>query len=262
MTLNLDKSGQKPIRHVLSDLHLEFAPLELKSSGDILVLAGDILVADYLRRGEASPYTKKIVPNYNAFLEQARSNYNHVIMIAGNHEHYHGDLSNTADIIRACYPWLHYLDDEYVDLVGTRYFGGTMWTNFNCGSPMAMMYAENGLNDFRLIKNMYKRARPSVILGKHRDFMRALDNAYKPGMVVISHHAPSFQSVAEKYVGDPLNDAYASDYHDYIASKSISVWLHGHVHHSNDYVINNTRIISNPRGYHDENPNFRQGLLF
>jgi hypothetical protein len=29
----------------------------------------------------------------------------------------------------------------------------------------------------------------------------------------------------------------------------IKLWTHGHTHHSFDYVIGETRIVANPRGY-------------
>ena len=30
---------------------------------------------------------------------------------------------------------------------------------------------------------------------------------------------------------------------------NIKLWCHGHIHQSKDYMIGNTRIICNPRGY-------------
>ena len=28
-----------------------------------------------------------------------------------------------------------------------------------------------------------------------------------------------------------------------------ALWLHGHVHNSNDYMVGGTRVVSNPKGH-------------
>lgn len=243
----------------MSDMHLEFSPFGLESDGNVLILAGDILVADYMTRGADSPYTRKVVPTYNKFMEQARANYDHVLMVMGNHEHYHGDISKSAGIIRTAYPWLTLLDNQYVDIEGTRFFGGTMWTDFDKGNPLAMMFAADGMNDFRLIKNKHKRFRPADALEHWKFFVKELSKAYVPDMVVVSHHAPSFSSVNLRYAGSPLNAAYASDMTDFLLEHKLT-WVHGHMHHTNKYHIGNSLVVSNPRGYHGENEEFNQWL--
>ncbi len=40
------------------------------------------------------------------------------------------------------------------------------------------------------------------------------------------------------------------------------MWVHGHIHHSQDYRIGSTRILSNPRAYIDDpNPSFDPRLV-
>ena len=43
---------------------------------------------------------------------------------------------------------------------------------------------------------------------------------------------------------------------------NILYWAHGHVHESSDYMIEQCRVVANPRGYnHSElNPNFQLGM--
>lgn len=69
--------------------------------------------------------------------------------------------------------------------------------------------------------------------------------------VVVGHHAPSKQSIHKKYQHDNLtNGAYASDLDDFIVNHpQIKVWVHGHTHEHFDYIIGNTRVVCNPRGY-------------
>ena len=62
--------------------------------------------------------------------------------------------------------------------------------------------------------------------------------------------------------GDLLSSAYVSD-HDQLVSKSgASLWIHGHVHASSDYVLGDTRVVCNPRGYPGEPVDgFQLGLI-
>ena len=42
----------------------------------------------------------------------------------------------------------------------------------------------------------------------------------------------------------------ASDLSDFILDRPlIKYWLHGHIHATNDYMVGDCRVISNPRGY-------------
>ncbi len=52
---------------------------------------------------------------------------------------------------------------------------------------------------------------------------------------------------------------YSSDMESFIKKHpSIKWWVHGHVHHNNDYMVHQCRVASNPHGYnHSElNSNF------
>jgi len=241
----------------MSDLHLEFGPMSLRQGGDILVLAGDILVAEHLTRGVDSPYQRQVAV-YEDFFKWAFSAYKHVVMVMGNHEHYRGSFEKSAGIIRAKWPQLHLLDNEFIDLEGQRFYGGTLWTNMACGSPMAMIQVENGMNDFRLIKYKYLKFSPRNAIEYHLQFLDGLNKCYQPGMIVISHHAPSYQSISEQYRGDPLNAGYASDLDHLILTGKINTWVHGHMHATSDYMIGQTRVCANPRGYNGENAAFQK----
>ena len=47
-----------------------------------------------------------------------------------------------------------------------------------------------------------------------------------------------------------MNGAYHSDLSDIMLDNpQIKLWTHGHTHHPFDYVIGETRIVCNPRGY-------------
>lgn len=86
--------------------------------------------------------------------------------------------------------------------------------------------------------------------------------------IVMTHHAPSWQSVHSSYINDRMNGCYVSDMDDFIISTEPDIWIHGHVHNSFDYNIGKTRILCNPRGYEHrisgaiENRNFDDNLVF
>jgi len=67
--------------------------------------------------------------------------------------------------------------------------------------------------------------------------------------VVVTHLAPSRGSIAEKFVGSPINAAFVSDLEARIERWQPALWLHGHVHDSFDYRVGKTRVVANPRGY-------------
>ncbi len=125
----------------------------------------------------------------------------------------------------------------------------TLWTDFEGGNPVSMNEAAAYMNDYRLINNGKRRNSPTDILQMHTAMRQHLETFVKEGDIVITHHAPSFQSVPEEYKHERINGAYASDLEDLILRKKPAVWFHGHMHTAKDYMIGNTRIIINPRGY-------------
>ena len=80
--------------------------------------------------------------------------------------------------------------------------------------------------------------------------------------VVCTHHAPTFESVAEWYKHDTLmNGAFASDLSDLIIERpQIKLWTHGHMHNMSNYWVGDTQVVCNPRGYigYESGANFFQ----
>jgi Icc-related predicted phosphoesterase len=67
--------------------------------------------------------------------------------------------------------------------------------------------------------------------------------------VLLTHMAPCFLSIPEHKRTNKINSAYYEDISEMLMDSDIKVACHGHVHDPVDYVIGNTRIVSNPRGY-------------
>lgn len=69
--------------------------------------------------------------------------------------------------------------------------------------------------------------------------------------VVVTHHAPCGLSIHEHYQGDTMmNGGFYTELGDFIADRpQIKLWVHGHMHNDFDYVVGETRVVCNPRGY-------------
>lgn len=82
-------------------------------------------------------------------------------------------------------------------------------------------------------------------------FLRRSIPADKP-VVLLTHHAPSFQSChGAEYGTTYLDTAYGANLVDiFFAHPNIKFAVHGHTHHREWYQINQTWIVANPRGYY------------
>jgi Icc-related predicted phosphoesterase len=83
------------------------------------------------------------------------------------------------------------------------------------------------------------------------DYINIVTQDKTKSYVVVTHHAPSSESVAECYKHDTLmNGAFYSDLSDFILDRpQIKLWTHGHMHNVSDYMMGDTRVVCNPRGY-------------
>lgn len=230
---------------IYSDLHLEFGKgLELPNDGDVLILAGDIITFNKFHL-------------LSTMLEGCNKP---VLYVAGNHEYYTKQAMQRDDerfkkYIQENHPNIIYLQDQAVSIDGINFFGGTMWTDFNKGDPLAMLAAKAGMNDYHLIKNKHSKnpLTPSDTITFHNDFVQKLMAWFEkdlPGKrVVISHHAPISNPNSNHYMSN-VRCAYVSeDMLPIIDNYQPDFWIYGHTHDTDDRMIGNTRIVSNPRGY-------------
>jgi Icc-related predicted phosphoesterase len=257
---------------IVSDFHVEFwnfnkferlldkyLPPHPDDKQTVLCCAGDMGVyAQY-------PSTYKLL------FQLLSQRFRRVIIVPGNHSWYSsaGIWGNEAEF------WkdkklpknVSYLDNGFTIIDGVAFIGSCLWTDFSCSDPLAIMDASRGMNDFRCIKvrnyevsGVYGTVINSACLTPEDTVVRhyvsrqfiekslAL-NRDKP-CVVISHHAPSFQSVSDRFKADSLNAAFYSNLEELILHYQPAVWAHGHMHDSKDYLIGDTRVVCNPLGYH------------
>jgi Icc-related predicted phosphoesterase len=263
---------------VMSDLHLEFDARTSRGgdrdaeqararfyldpprlSADVLVLAGDIHSGAQAVNWAVRHFS---IP---------------IVLIGGNHEPHGSELFRViaynrqrADATNGRVAFLERATWIYTSETGeqARFIGATLWTDFRLyGTPeISMEIARQRLEDFSVIKieRGYKLRvlHPSDtvrLCATSLAFLRnELSRPFDGITVVVTHYAPSRRSIELKFQDDPLNPAFASDFEGLIRAYTPSLWIHGHVHDSFDYMIGGTRVVCNPRGYFPDrlNPKF------
>jgi predicted phosphodiesterase len=248
---------------IVSDLHLEFSDILIKNTNnaDVLILSGDIMVASKVNKIE-SEYGIR----FRDFLKRCSFQFPHVIYVAGNHEFYSdGKFFQGIDELRAAcaqHDNVYFLERDTKIINNVVFVGGTLWTDMNKFDPLTLHAVRDMMMDYRATVNDqagYRRLKPADTCERHKltlDYIKhVVDENKDKKCVVVGHHSPSFQSVADEYKSEYLmNGAYHSSLEEVMLDRpQIKLWTHGHTHHPFDYVIGETRIVCNPRGYEQEN---------
>lgn len=231
---------------LLSDLHTEFrlpykthAMAEYRGE-DVLVLAGDI--------ASGSTNTIDVIKFFKA------QGFPQIVYVAGNHEYYGGDFDdfNTKMTAKcADLEGVHFLNPGTVTIDGVLFVGGTLWTNF-ADNPFSQSAAKRGINDFRVIKNFDVNR----CVRTHYNHIEYIQDQYEQRgdkkVVVVTHFLPARECIAERFRGpDLINDYFANNLGEYIATMSDTTWLFGHTHDATDIVLGDTRVVANPHGYYN-----------
>lgn len=242
---------------VMSDLHLNFSKFEVPQGPEdkdtVLVLAGDVCEVALNKQ------------TYREFFEDVNDRFKMVLYVFGNHEYYETSYLRAYDqFMRECghLDRVKVLDMDSIDLDGVRFIGCTLWSDFDGEDPLTMYDARVMMSDYDLVRMgnhaapYQRRLTPQDTLKDHkvmRDWVfeqtiQARLDGMKP--VVITHHHPSFESVPSKFKGNTLNGCYCSDLVEEVFDNGPDLWVCGHIHEKTDYMINKTRVLCNPRGYH------------
>lgn len=240
----------------VSDLHLETCEdgngVPNIGEGDVLILGGDILCARHFKTN--GPLHKV----YDDFLQKCVKNFDYVLYVLGNHEAYGYNWEGTHKVLEENLPeGIHLMENEYVKIKDWVFLCCTLWTDFRNENPLEMMEAERRMNDYRVIRigHNYRKLRPEDTLSFHKKskqfLIEKLEQFKNDKVWIVSHHAPSYQSIHPKYRMETTNGSYASHLDDLILSNpQIKCWSHGHTHESFRYRINECEVICNPRGYY------------
>lgn len=207
---------------ILSDVHLEFIPNELKEihklSGENLLLCGDI----------GKPDTKI----FKMFIEHCSKQFKRTFFICGNHEYYGYQM---ADIEAKCvaiaekYDNVFFMNRRTIEFDDFAIAGATLWSHI---PPDLYKWIYTKINDYRCIKmDKHRYFKPEDGCALHQadvEFLnQAINTAAKP-LVVMTHHAPLYDCVIPEYK-TPKNHAFCTDLPQLWRSP-IKIWAFGHTH--------------------------------
>jgi len=242
--------------HILSDLHLGFSPMQAENvDADLVILAGDI------HEGAAG-------------VRWARKQFDcPVLYVPGNHEYYQTEWTMDELLCEMRYEaedtQVHVLDCDSIEISGVRFLGTTLWTDlhdkpFN-GIECGVLGSDTGY--IRVAKGKgFTSDIAQPLFEKNRAWLKSeLAKPFAGRTVVVTHHAPSGQSLHTQFAFNPWNSCFITDM-EALMGDGIDLWVHGHTHSNFDYSIKGTRVICNPRGYTNsfggtENPVFDPGLV-
>ena len=146
-----------------------------------------------------------------------------------------------------------------IELEGFIIVGTTLWSRI---PKKYTKYVVESRNDYRSIavegkdgpNNWFKVADNNRLHEKAVRFVfdcvTAAEEAKKP-VIILSHHAPMTLNTSNPiYNGDRLNCTHSTDLST-LMKPYVKLWAFGHTHWPTDYMCEQTRIYSNPRGYND-----------
>lgn len=238
--------------HVLSDLHLELpiTPFEpcarTIEQADVIILAGDIGSGAHGVEWAAKTFLGKPV-----------------IYVLGNHEFYGDHIDDVANACKLAARGtnVRVLDNDATVINSVRFLGTTLWTDFELfgNNPVmigtALRDAKAYLSDFSSIfgsgAGPHRFLTPEETIEFHQAskawLARKIKEPFDGKTVVVTHHAPSFGSIATRYEQEVISACFASRLDDLAAHADL--WIHGHTHQAFDYEIGKCRVVCNPRGY-------------
>lgn len=238
-----------------SDLHLEFPLNErfmhkypLHVAGDILVLAGDIV-----------PFT--LLGKHNYFFDFCAANYVATYWLPGNHEFYHSDIaSRSGTLHEQIRDNVFLVNNTTIHLQDIQLIFATLWSRINIADQLPI---ERAMSDFHLIKNNGHKFTVHDVDQLHSEAIafikKEIATQASAKKIVVTHHLPTFINYPEKYKGDILSQAFATEYAGLIESSGIHTWIYGH-HHCNTpaFHIGGTQLLTNQLGYvkHGEHTTF------
>ena len=245
---------------ILSDLHLEALPYPENfrpdpPAFDVLVAAGDVWQGD---PGRAFAVLRRLAGDKP------------IVFVMGNHEHWNGVVHEDLILAQALadQAGITLLDGTSATIAGCRFVGTTLWSDYRLagdldpatptGESIDVAHDDTGGHHLLTVGDAAALHRRAVaVLGAGI----ATDDGALP-LVVVTHHAPNPDCIHPNRRGTWNAGNSASDLSALTDSSRVSLWLHGHVHHSLDLTRpGGTRILCNPAGSGFANLAFDEGYV-
>lgn len=243
---------------LVSDLHQEWSTNSFDLAAhapdafDVLVVAGDVhtpgtsALAWLAERFPGVPLVY-VLGNHDVYRDGSDDRYTYLDMYARSQ-----DLAARLGI--------SLLVDSQAEHAGVRFVGGSLWTDMRLGTHSrahGLATARKGMRDYARIRRgngNHRWLRVEETVDMHRATVAYLDGAlavpFDGPTVVVTHHAPSAQSLSDPFMD--LRWAYASSLEPLIEARQPALWVHGHLHSHSDFTVGSTRVVANPRGHVEE----------
>jgi len=245
---------------ILSDLHMEHAPFLYQYQGeDVVFLAGDIHSANR---------THEILEQIEIAADIP------VFGVIGNHELYDQVFDDVIDYhiaIQNRFPNYTFLNNSTAEYQGIPIYGGAMFTDFKLYGETDEWFAKQSakllISDFRdscIRTSLTKQWTTTDHTNQFDLFVAGLkqflaDYESASTKIVISHFMPSPQCIHPNYTMSTINGYFAANMESYMGWNGY--WFAGHGHNSVSTSVHDTKIIINPKGYHDQNKQFNPNLI-
>jgi predicted phosphodiesterase len=270
---------------LFSDLHLErypdFSPRILEDT-DVVVLAGDIGSYQSSSRLQGEDFGLARFSPLRDGAPRAR-----VLYIPGNHEFDALEYDEAYARLRATCAALgiEWLDRETIVIDRVRFVGTTLWADFDALAsretelPRQLKQREKAFRaaNYYLSKNTTLKDGTPVLAEAQRGMSLdcqawlkdALAIPFDGVTVAVTHFAPSLLSADPRYGLTPGTAGFCNAMDAMFPLAD--VWMHGHLHCANDYVVEGSeegrpwscRVVANPLGYvsKGEQEAFREDLV-
>jgi len=145
------------------------------------------------------------------FFKRCAFQFPHVVYIMGNHEHYDFDIAKTYDRLKA----------ELADLPNIHVLEKETWEHNGVTFVAGTLWTDMNKGDSLTMWHCGKAMNDFKVITNSNHMVQHKRNVY-----------------------------LASDLSEFIMDRpQIKLWTHGHMHDPSDYLVEETRVVCNPRGY-------------
>jgi len=239
--------------HTKSHIDLLTKLIDFNNISDILIIAGDI--------GDDNKQNFSVLKFLSSF-------YKNIIITLGNHEYYsENSISRIIDFKSMINKEknIHLLDGNIVKINGIRFGGAMGWYDGTYIMKYFNKYYTQNITKINIKwKNImsFDRKNISHITNFYTLFEQELpkiESIYQKADVMITHINPSNlrEHQNPEYINEYSTGFFCFDGLKYLEKTTAKFWIFGHTHAKVDYEYNNTKVLSNPLGYPNENFSFK-----
>jgi predicted phosphohydrolase len=210
----------------------------LKATGDILILAGDIM--ELCEEQFALP-----------MVDQWADQFEHTYLIPGNHEFYKGfDIKTTLSNFRySLRPNVTYVNNAVINIADVDFIFTTLWSkvgNLTAEIKRCFHDFDHCMFDAKPLSLETYNVAHQICL----EFLSKSLAATSDKKVVVTHHLPSPKCLSNDFKYHHLYELFLTDLTDLVSSSHAAYWLFGHSHSNAAPIkIGQTHLLSNTLGY-------------